>query len=82
MTTSNILNIIGLCFDIIGVIMLFKFGLPPEINKNGTFGLDIGYDPEEKRKADIYTGLSYVALIFLILGFILQILANIFVFKT
>ena len=29
------LNIIGLTFDIIGVIILFKYGLPAEVDKDG-----------------------------------------------
>ena len=35
MTTSQILNCLGLSFDIIGVIMLFKYGLPADVSRDG-----------------------------------------------
>jgi len=77
MITANILNIIGLSFDIVGVLMLFKFGIPPMIERGGAiFLVAEENNEEEKKKAKIYDYCSYTALFFLVLGFGFQILAN------
>jgi hypothetical protein len=77
MTISNYLNIIGLVFDLIGVIMLFRFGLPPDITRSGSVYLIAEQeDPIEKDKAKKFERLSWIALIAIIIGFSLQIVAN------
>ena len=78
MTVSNILNIIGLILDILGVLMLFKYGLPPEVSKDGAvYLICIEHDEEEIKKARKYVRFSTIALTLLIVGFVIQILANI-----
>jgi len=82
MTLSNILNAIGLLFDIIGVLMLFKFGLPPDISRDGHIFITINkIDEEGKAKARRYERYSYVALAFLVIGFLLQLLSDFPVFN-
>lgn len=75
--TSYCLNIIGLSLDIVGVILLFFFGLPPSISRDGTnFIILEQKDEKEAKRAKIYDFLSRIALILLVVGFFLQIIAN------
>lgn len=68
------LNVIGLLFDICGVILLWRFGLPPSVDRGGTIFLAAcNKDEEEETKAHNYDELSKLALLFLIVGFGLQI---------
>jgi hypothetical protein len=68
------LGIWGLILDIVGVILIWFFGLPPELNRSGrdTF-VSLKINESEKRKAKIYDFISATALLLLILGFALQI---------
>ena len=77
MKLSQTLNIIGLILDIMGVIILFHFGLPADVNRHGTtFIISEQIDKEEKAKGKKYNRLSYIALALLILGFLFQICAS------
>lgn len=79
MTLSNIFNIVGLILDIIGVLMLFKYGIPPEVSKDGSFAITINIPGETeiaKAKGKKYTRLSNLALTLLFLGFFIQLVAN------
>ncbi|NIK93642.1 hypothetical protein GZ212_15890 [Mangrovimonas sp. CR14] len=74
----NLINSIGLIFDIIGVIMLFKYGLPADVSKDGYIGLAIQEtNYEDIRKWKKYNFWSRFALVLLILGFMLQIISNV-----
>lgn len=78
MNTQQIINVIGLTFDIIGVLMLFKYGLPSDINKNGHISIiTTQVDNDEIHKYKKYKRLSYIALSSIIIGFILQALSTI-----
>ena len=66
--TSDYLSSIGLGLDIIGVALVFCFGLPPSIYKAGPDYFTWG----TKR----YNWVSWIALILLVLGFLLQIISN------
>ncbi len=83
MALSNILNVIGLSFDIVGVLMLFKYGLPPEVYRGGIVPISFedSEDKKEKAKASQYERYSYIALAFLVVGFLFQISTNIFLSK-
>jgi hypothetical protein len=73
MTTQQIINVIGLTFDIIGVLMLFKYGLPSNLDKNGHISIVLEQvDDDEIHKYKKYEQLSYLALVSIIIGFILQ----------
>ncbi len=80
MTLSNWLTVIGLITDIIGVIMLFIYGLPSKVKEKGSaFGgtetneaerQRLAYNKSIELKARLGLGL-------LIAGFIFQIVANV-----
>lgn len=74
--TPDILNSTGLFLDIIGITLLFFFGLPSEVRKGGTGFLIIGQDEHEAGKWKQYKCISWTALATLIIGFTLQIISN------
>jgi hypothetical protein len=68
------LGIWGLILDIVGVILLWKFGLTENIDRRGlTVLASCEIDEEEKKKGRFYDFMSKVALLLLIAGFALQI---------
>ena len=76
-------NSVGLALDILGVILLFCYGLPPDVHpgRGGTTirwgGGDTPAEIEEKTKRyKRYKRNSWVALGLLVLGFTLQIISN------
>jgi hypothetical protein len=77
MTCSSIVNSIGLVLDIIGAILLIKYGIPNKIDPEGTVHLDLeGEDQSEIKKARIYQKWSNMAISLIILGFVLQLISN------
>lgn len=63
--------------DLIGGILLFKFGLPEDINRKGHINLILEQtNEEEEKKAKRYDFLGKVGLIFIIIGFIFQLIGN------
>jgi hypothetical protein len=75
MESSTLINIIGLAFDIIGVVLLFFYELPkPE---NGALLLESAPPKIEREKTrKIKRRFSVIGLIFLIIGFSFQIISN------
>ncbi len=77
MTCATIVNSIGLVFDIMGALLLWKYGLPEPISREGHVHLVLEQvDEDEKAKAKKYDRWSYGGLILLILGFGLQLVSN------
>lgn len=75
--TSQELNIIGLTSDIIGVLLLFKYGLPADLNKDGANVIEFqGTNIEEQKKWKRYNIWSKIGLCFIIVGFTFQIFSN------
>jgi hypothetical protein len=75
--TSNQINSIGLIFDIIGVLILFKFGLPSEVSKTGSISIIAEQtDEDEVRKWKKYNLFSKIGLAFILIGFFLQLYSN------
>ena len=74
--TADIINSIGLFLDIVGVILLFLFGLPPPISKDGVVTLQVGVDKDGAEKWKRYKFISWIALCCLVFGFSLQIVSN------
>lgn len=71
------LNSLGLVLDILGVVLLFKFGLPASISRTGTSFLALeGEDKAERAKAQRYDFWARVGLALLIVGFLLQLISN------
>ena len=67
------INAIGLLLDIIGVILLAKFGLPPDVRRDGVSFLILeSVDQTEIDKGKRYDNYSRLALGFIFAGFIIQ----------
>ena len=76
LTPTNV-NTVGLLLDIIGALLLFKYGLPPDIDPSGHIHLILEQeDEEEKHRGKIYIRNSRFAVALLILGFALQAISN------
>jgi hypothetical protein len=73
--TASTLTIIGLTLDLAGVLLLFKYGLPDTVSRTGTFVLKLGDDPKVAAKAAFYDTMSWVALLFVVVGYGLQVYA-------
>ena len=76
---SDVINSAGLALDIIGVILLFFFGLPSRV-REGPPVLSFGEDPDSTKQREKqwkrYQLVSWFALVLLVLGFFLQIVSN------
>ena len=77
MTYSSIVNSAGLVLDIIGAILLIKFGIPNKIDPEGRMAIEWDdTDQAEIKKAKTYQRWSDIAILLIILGFALQLLSN------
>ena len=72
---AKIATSIGLAFDIIGVFILWRYGLPEALIRGGFGYVDpiVESDPVEKARAEQYNMWSRVALYLIVGGFFLQI---------
>jgi hypothetical protein len=74
---SNNISSIGLIADIIGCLIIYKFGLPENVNKNGHINLILEQtNDNEIEKFKSYKRLSNVGLTLLLIGFIFQLIGN------
>ena len=77
MSLSNGANSFGLLLDIVGVVLIWRFGLPEPILRSGAKYLITGMtDEKEKEKAGRFHTLSKVGLGLIIIGFVLQLIGN------
>lgn len=77
MSLSNCVNSFGLLLDIVGVVLIWRFGLPEPISRSGAKYLVTGQtDEAEKAKAERFHNLSKIGLGLLIAGFALQLVSN------
>jgi hypothetical protein len=74
---SYAIQLAGLVCDIVGVCILFKFGIPEMIQTGGANVVTIGVDPVQKALEEKYWRLGYIGLFLLIIGFSLQLLPNV-----
>jgi len=77
-TLAKIINTLGLCMDIIGALLLFRYGLPSELKPGGFI---LGEEsPEDERARLKYNAKirfwAHVGLTLLIIGFIGQLVAS------
>lgn len=73
----KITNAAGLAFDIIGVLLLWKFGLPEFISREGhDYLITEEINGAEKEKAKKYDKYAKGALIFIVIGFALQFISD------
>lgn len=65
---------LGLVLDIVGVLMLWRFGLPENVDRKGDeYWITGNKHPDEIAKAKKYDRLSLAAICLIVIGFILQI---------
>jgi hypothetical protein len=70
-------NVAGLALDIIGALLLWRYGLRAEISRSGADYLTAEQENEaEKALARRYDHLGRLGLIVLILGFALQLIGS------
>jgi hypothetical protein len=73
---TSILTGIGLTLNIIGTLLIWRFGLPEPINKTGAIHLILEQtDEDEIRRAKRYNRFSLLGVALLVLGFLLQLVA-------
>ena len=84
MEKAYAINCAGLIFDIVGVLGLFKYGLPEDITGGGSVFVSEETDLEEiRRTKDKYNLYSKISLSLIILGFLSQLLSNLmFMFRA
>lgn len=74
---ATTINSIGLVLDILGGLILLKFGIPPKIDRQGHIHLILSQkDENEKKLAKRYDFLSNIGLVLLIIGFLFQLVSN------
>jgi len=76
MDFSNIINSIGLGLDIIGVLILFKYGLPSKMHMPPKLLLENDLAKKEKQENKNIKRWAHAGLIILLIGFILQFIGN------
>ncbi len=78
--TYQFYSLLGLIFDIIGVLMLFKYGLPSKL-KEHSGGLLLEENPKQEKQRiaenSKITKWAYSGLTLLIIGFLFQIIGTI-----
>jgi len=81
MSSTKGLSTIGLACDMLGAILIWIYGIPSAERDSG-ISLDIGGYKEERERHEskvfVYDVVSTFGIIFLLLGFFLQIIANLF----
>lgn len=87
--TAQFLNTIGLILNIIGVVLVFFFGLPQPSHKEGIGlgledatplgnGLTVAqHNAVVRRRRILYTRFAYLALSLILIGFMCQLAATI-----
>ena len=75
--TPNILNSVGLVFNIVGTLLVWRYGLPEPVNRDGAINIVAEQtDSSEARKAARYDCKARLGIGLLILGFALQLLSG------
>jgi hypothetical protein len=75
MSTNNCLSIIGLTLDMLGVVLIFFFGISPKLDTEGNIYIIAGQvDEQESKKAKMYKKFSWFGLALVFICFALQLL--------
>jgi hypothetical protein len=75
--SAKLVNSIGLGADIIGAVLLWRFGLPRDVRRSGASYLLLEQtDEREVAKAKRYDALGTLGICLLAAGFALQLLSN------
>jgi hypothetical protein len=76
-------NIVGLAFNLIGVLILFRWGMPFRVPTGGVISLALHQkDAKEAAIEHIYSICGHVGLFLLVLGTVFQIVATLMPPKT
>ena len=74
---SAIISSIGLLLDVAGAVIIYRFGLPENIDRSGTkYIVGVEVDEAEIAMAKFYDRMSFVGISLLVIGFSLQALGN------
>jgi hypothetical protein len=77
MSISHLINSTGLVLDIIGVVIIWRYGLPEPLSREGAvYIIAEQSDQAEKLKAARYDLLSKIGLVLVLGGFVFQLLSN------
>jgi len=77
MSTSNLVNSIGLVCDIIGAVLIWRYGLPEPISRSGAVHLILEQtDETEKAKARLYDRFALCGIVLIVGGFLFQLVSN------
>ncbi len=72
-------SVLGLVFALVGVLMLFRYGMPFRVRTEGvTYLITEGVDEAEKAVDRRYTMLGYVGLLLVIVGTLFQMYGSFF----
>jgi hypothetical protein len=72
--SAAVWNIVGLVLNLIGVILLFRYGIPYAVDTGGVVGLTDGrIDHDEVQRIALYTRLGWTGLTAIITGTACQI---------
>ena len=73
---ARLLNLIGLTFGLLGVLILFRWGMPYRINCGDDPAITSGAGPPRAKAPNhVYLLCGWIGLCFLILGWALQAIA-------
>ncbi len=74
---STFVNSLGLFLDIVGALLLIKFGIPPKIDREGHQHLILEQvDESEIARAKTFDRWSTFAISLIVAGFVLQLVSN------
>ena len=77
MFNKTFVNSVGLSLDIFGACLIFKYGLPEKIDREGHNQVIVGGTNEKEiQKAKKYDFWATVGIVCLIIGFALQLVSN------
>lgn len=72
---GQLISSLGLILDIIGALLIWKFGLPPSVSRGGIVTIRrVDTNTQEADKAKLYDKRSHLGVGLLSLGFLLQLI--------
>ena len=72
---ATTLSAIGLTLNIVGTVLIWRFGLPAPLSREGTtYLISSDVDQSEVKKARLYDRYAQFGLSLLLTGFVLQLL--------
>ncbi len=74
--SPEVISSVGLFFDAVGVILIWKFNLGKGIEIKDADGTAYQIPGGNTKKAPLYKMLDYAGVILLVIGFLLQIWSN------